>query len=246
MWCLQIVQSINMPVFLHPVAVAHTPFKEKFAIPRQPLLAPAAKGRIQLLPPYDQPEALQGLEQVSHVWLIFQFHKALPSQDSEPSLRVRPPRLGGNKKIGVFASRSTHRPNSLGQSLVKLESIEGSCLRVSGLDLLDGTPIIDIKPYVPYADSLPEAVNHIAEQAPAFISILWSEQALQQAQVHAQRLGDDVQGLIQQCLQQDPKPAYQKPTPDRCYGVKLWDLNVQWHYPEAGVIKVLSVQQLAG
>lgn len=231
-----------MTIELQPVAIAHTPFKEKFAIPRQPLLAPAAKGRIVLLPPYDQPEALQGLEQVSHVWLVFQFHQALPRETDKPSLRVRPPRLGGNKKIGVFASRSTHRPNSLGQSLVKLEAVEGSCLQVSGLDLLDGTPIIDIKPYVPYADSLPDAFNHLAEQAPQAIELVWHVAALEQAQQHGKRLGDDVQGLIQQCLQQDPKPAYQKPTPDRHYGVRLWDLNVQWHYPEPDVIRVLAIE----
>ena len=230
-----------MGIVLQPVAIAHTLFKEKFAIPRQPLLAPSAKGHIALLPPYNQAEALQGLEQVSHVWLIFQFHQAQPSEGDKLSLRVRPPRLGGNKKIGVFASRSTHRPNSLGQSLVKLDAIDDCCLQVSGLDLLDGTPIIDIKPYVPYADSLPEAFNHIAEQIPQMIEVVWSDKTLGQAKYHGQRLGDDVQGVIQQCLQQDPKPAYQRPVPDRTYGVRLWDLNVQWHYPEAGVIKVLSI-----
>ena len=233
-----------MSIQLHPVAIAHTPFKEKFAIPRQPLLAPAAKGRIQLLPPYNQAEALQGLEQVSHVWLIFQFHKALAKQEGQPSLRVRPPRLGGNKKIGVFASRSTHRPNSLGQSLVKLDRVEASCLGVSGLDLLDGTPIVDIKPYIAYADSLPEAINTIAESAPHIILVTWAEAALAEAQLHGQRLGDDVEALIHQCLQQDPKPAYQQPEADRQYGVRLWDLNVQWHYPEPDLIRVLSVEQL--
>lgn len=230
-----------MTISLQPVAVAHTPFKEKFAIPRQPLLAPAAKGRIQLLPPFDSPEALQGLEQVSHVWLIFQFHQALPKAGEAPNLRVRPPRLGGNKKIGVFASRSTHRPNSLGQSLVKLDGLQGSSLLVSGVDLLDGTPVIDIKPYVPYADSLPKAVNLIAEHAPELLVVEWGDDAFAQAAAHTQRLGDDVQALIQQCLQQDPKPAYQVPESERKYGVKLWDLNVQWHYPVAGVIRVLAV-----
>ena len=231
-----------MSIELHPVAIAHTPFKEKFAIPRQPLLAPAARGDIQLLPPYDHAQALQGLEQVSHVWLIFQFHKALLEPESRPNLRVRPPRLGGNKKIGVFASRATHRPNSLGQSLVKLEAVEGTSLLVSGVDLLDGTPIIDIKPYVPYADSLPEAVNGIAGDAPAVISVNWSELAQTQAQLHGQRLGDDVYALIQQCLQQDPKPAYQQPTAHRQYGVRLWDLNVQWHYLAPDLIRVLALE----
>ena len=160
---------------IHPIAIAHTPFSEKFSIPRQPGLAPAAIAKIELIPPYDEPLALEGLEQVSHVWLLFHFH-GVPNNQSEHRLRVRPPRLGGNEKIGVFASRSTHRPNGIGQSLVKVERIEGSCLWVSGVDLLNGTPIIDIKPYVPYADCLASAYNHIAPDTPELIEVNWREE----------------------------------------------------------------------
>lgn len=224
-----------------PVAVARTPFAEKFAIPRQPQLAPAARGVIELQPPFNDPLALAGLEQVSHIWLLFIFHEALPADGEPPRLRVRPPRLGGNDKLGVFATRSTHRPNSIGQSVVKLERIEGTRLIVSGIDLLDGTPIIDIKPYVPYADSLPQASNGIASAAPGTVMVEWQPQALAAAHQQGQRLGEDVQGLIEQCLAQDPKPAYQQPGPERHYGARFWDINVVWHYPEAERIRVLEI-----
>ena len=134
-------------------------FKEKVAIPRRTLLQHAAQGCIELLAPYDQADAIAGLEEISHIWVIFLFHKNL---ENTPRLKVRPPRLGGNKSIGVFASRATHRPNGIGQSAVRLERAEPGRLWVSGIDLLDGTPVLDIKPYVPYADSLPWAQNAIA------------------------------------------------------------------------------------
>ncbi len=222
-----------------PIGVVHSCFSEKFAIPRQPQLAPAATATLELFAPYNQAQALEGLEQVSHLWLLFVFHAA----DSGPKhLRVRPPRLGGNRRIGVFASRATHRPNPLGQSVVKLEGIVDGKLLLSGIDLLDGTPILDIKPYVPYADSLPEARNALAPAPPPPIKVEWSEAALQQARQHAERLHSDLVALIEQCLAQDPKPAYQQPEPSREYGVRFWDLNVRWHYPSPSCIRVLDVQ----
>ncbi len=223
-----------------PIGIVRSCFKEKFAIPRQPSLAPAARGVIELLAPYDQPEAVAGLEGVSHLWVLFVFHAA-PSGPAH--LRVRPPRLGGNQRIGVFASRSTHRPNPIGQSVVKLDGIEPGRLLISAIDLLDGTPVLDIKPYVPYADSLPEARNALAEQAQPGISVEWSPVALEQAANQAARLQQPVIELIEQCLAQDPKPAYQRPGPERQYGVRFWDLNICWHYPVAERIQVLSVEQ---
>lgn len=221
-----------------PIGYLRSCFQEKFAIPRQPRLAPAARGVLELVPPFDQAHALEGLEQVSHVWLLFLFHQALESQ---PRLRVRPPRLGGNQMVGVFATRSTHRPNGIGQSVVKLDAIEPGRLWLSGIDLLDGTPILDIKPYVPYADAIAEASNGMAAEAPAAIAVEWSEQALQQARQHGQRLGEPLAELIEQCLAQDPRPAYQTPTPERRYGTRLWDVEVRWHYPSPECIRVLEV-----
>ncbi|MDP2506823.1 tRNA (N6-threonylcarbamoyladenosine(37)-N6)-methyltransferase TrmO [Oceanobacter sp. 3_MG-2023] len=227
---------------LSPVAIAHTPFREKFAIPRQPMLAPAARGEITLLPPFDDPLAFDGLEQVSHVWLIFLFHQAMAAPGSTPRMRVRPPRLGGNSKLGVFATRSSHRPNAIGQSLVKIEQINATTLTVSGVDLLDQTPIIDIKPYVPYADHIDQAWNHIAADAPEPIQVHWDTDALATAQQLQQHSGNPLVDLIEQCLSQDPKPAYQQPAPERQYGTRLWDIEVGWYYPTSGCICINRIQ----
>ncbi|WP_221799124.1 tRNA (N6-threonylcarbamoyladenosine(37)-N6)-methyltransferase TrmO [Oceanobacter mangrovi] len=221
---------------LNTIAIAHTPFQEKFAVPRQPRLAPAATGYIELLPPYDSAEALQGLEQVSHLWLVFMFHQALPDPDQPPRLRVRPPRLGGNTRLGVFATRSSHRPNGLGQSLVKIEGIEGCRVRVSGLDLVNGTPIVDIKPYVPYADCVSDARNAIASEAPEPVVVEWQDDVYQQAELIQQADELELIALVEQCLAQDPKPAYQTPSPERQYGTRFWHVDVGWHYPEPGRI----------
>lgn len=231
-----------MSHLISPIGYVRSCFKEKFAIPRQPQLAPAATGVLELLPPFDTGDAVAGLEQVSHVWLIFLFHQAL---EDKPRLKVRPPRLGGNQSMGVFATRATHRPNGLGQSVVKLERVEAGRLWLSGIDLLDGTPVIDIKPYVPYADIVPDARNAIADAPPAPIAVHWSDEALRQAHEHGLRLGQPVRELIEQCLAQDPRPAYQKPPPERRYGVRLWDLDVHWHYPADGEIRVLDLQRAA-
>lgn len=227
-----------MSFSIAPVGYVRSCFKEKFAIPRQPALASAARGCLELLPPYDRPEAVQGLEAVSHVWLLFIFHQALETQ---PRLKVRPPRLGGNRSIGVFASRATHRPNGIGQSVVRLDRVEPGKLWLSGIDLLDGTPVIDIKPYVPYADQVPGAVNGLADAAPELIEVAWAPSALRQAEEAGERLGEPLVALIEQCLAQDPRPAYQVPAPERHYGVRLWDVEVRWHYPRADAIRVLEV-----
>ncbi|MFQ6591778.1 MULTISPECIES: tRNA (N6-threonylcarbamoyladenosine(37)-N6)-methyltransferase TrmO [Pseudomonas] len=221
-----------------PIGFVRSCFKEKFAIPRQPQLAPAARGVLELVAPFDGGEAVQGLEQVSHVWLLFLFHQAL---EDKPRLKVRPPRLGGNTSMGVFATRATHRPNGIGQSVVKLDKVEPGRLWISGIDLLDGTPVLDIKPYVPYADIIGSATNSIASRAPLLIPVQWLKTALHQAQGHAHRLDEPLVELIEQCLAQDPRPAYQTPGPEREYGAQFWDVDVRWHYPEAGVICVLEV-----
>jgi len=226
-----------------PIGFMRSCFKEKFAIPRQPQLAPAARGVLELVAPFDQGDAVQGLEQVSHVWLLFLFHQAL---EDKPRLKVRPPRLGGNQSMGVFATRATHRPNGIGQSVVKLDKVEAGRLWLSGIDLLDGTPVLDVKPYVPYADVIVDARNSMAAAAPAMIPVQWADAALAQAREHGLRLEEPLIELIEQCLAQDPRPAYQTPTPERRYGAQFWDLDVRWHYPQPGVICVLEVVPAAG
>jgi len=228
-----------MQHLVSPVGIVRSCFKEKFAIPRQPHLAPAARGVLELLPPFDQGEAVQGLEQVSHVWLLFLFHQAL---EDKPRLKVRPPRLGGNQAVGVFSTRATHRPNGIGQSVVRLERVEPGRLHLSGIDLLDGTPVLDIKPYVPYADAVADARNEMADAPPPLIPVDWQDDALAAARSHGLRLDEPLAALIEQCLAQDPRPAYQQPQPERRYGARFWDLDVHWHYPEPGRIRVLDVQ----
>lgn len=222
-----------------PIGLIHSCFKEKFAIPRQPLLANAAKAELELLPPYNDPAALEGLDCVTHVWLIFGFHGVT---DTRFRPKVRPPRLGGNDSMGVFATRSTYRPNQLGLSVVKLDGIKvdtkSTRLLLSGVDLLDQTPIYDIKPYVPYADALSNAQNTLASQSPALLPVIFDDAVLDWLNssdaVQASKVGEysyvELQTLITQVLQQDPAPAYHAREPGREYGMQLNEVNVRWCY----------------
>ena len=213
---------------IEPVAILSSPYLEKFAIPRQPGLVPAARGRLWLQGEYNNPHCIHGIESFSHLWLQFVFHQTL-AQGWRPM--VRPPRLGGNQKIGVFATRSTFRPNGLGLSVVKLESVGHEnkqwFIEISGFDLLDQTPIVDIKPYLAYSDAIPQAQSSYAQQPPAQMEVQFSPAAQ-----HALQNQESLATLIAQVLAQDPRPAYQRvltsqATP-RDYGVRLADHNVKW------------------
>jgi tRNA-Thr(GGU) m(6)t(6)A37 methyltransferase TsaA len=216
-----------MAITLEPVGIIHSCFKEKFGIPRQPGLAPAAKAQLELLPPYNDKDAVAGLEQVSHIWLQFWFHQNR-TEGWRP--KVRPPRLGGNKQMGVFATRSPVRPNPIGLSVVKLESIETAngkvILHLAGIDLVDGTPVIDIKPYVPYVDRVEEAVNEFADQCPSLLPVSFTEATQAFCENYQQA---DLKTLLIQVLQQDPRPQYQSPDPKRRYAMRLLDLDVAWY-----------------
>jgi tRNA (adenine37-N6)-methyltransferase len=206
---------------LVPIGIVHSCFKGKFGVPRQPALAPSACACLELLPPFNRAEAVQGLELVSHIWLQFMFHLS----PSSKSPKVRPPRLGGNQRLGVFASRSPVRPNALGLSVVRLDRVEladGAVrLWLSGVDLVDGTPVVDIKPYLPYVDAVPEARNALAPSAPAPVPVRIPDSLA---------LTAPVAQLVREVLAQDPRPAYQAPTPERLYGMHLLDFNLQWRY----------------
>ncbi|WP_342807195.1 tRNA (N6-threonylcarbamoyladenosine(37)-N6)-methyltransferase TrmO [Alteromonas sp. M12] len=223
-----------MPIEITPIGHIKTPYKEKFAIPRQPGLVTAAFGQIMFTQAFNSVDFIRGIEQFSHLWLVFQFHQ---TADKSTSPLVRPPRLGGNEKVGVFASRSTHRPNNLGISAVRLEkvsSISGQhCLIVSGMDLLDNTPIIDIKPYIPYSDSIADAAAGYAQDKPEeLLAVRFSKSAQQQLTIYQHKY-PHLNILIEQILSQDPRPAYHKTTTsDRLYGVALYDLNIQWRVAE--------------
>jgi len=220
---------------IDPIGFINTCFPEKFGIPRQSLLAPSAKGSLILQPPYNHPDCVRGLESVSHVWLSFIFHQ---HSDKGWKPTVRPPRLGGNEKVGVFATRSSFRPNQLGLSVVALDDViidqRQVCLHFSGVDLVDGTPIVDIKPYLNYADSLPYATNAIAAQAPLHVNVEFSDSALVFCEQYKTTIKNlpttDLKQLIVEVLQQDPRPAYhhQQSQESREYGIAVLDCNVRW------------------
>lgn len=217
------------------IGIIHSCFKEKFGIPRQPGLAPLATAQLELLPPYNDLAALDGLEGCSHLWVQFVFH-ANKREAWKP--KVKPPRLGGNKSLGVFATRSPTRPAPIGLSVVKLDAICEAggkvWLELSGVDLLEGTPVLDIKPYVPYVDLVPEAINRFASAAPSLLPVEIGSEMTAYCRDYQQKTGIELETLIRQILQQDPRPQYQAPEPERIYGMKLLDLNLRWRYQALG------------
>lgn len=220
------------------VAVVESDFTGKFGVPRQPGLSPSARGRVRLCGPYARAEALAGLEGVSHVWLLFWFHQTAGAP-WRPT--VRPPRLGGNRRLGVFATRSTYRPNPIGLSVVKVESVVTSPwvgLEVSGLDLVHGTPIVDIKPYLPYADALESAVNPWAGEAPVAMTVVFAPAA----DLALSALGDGVRirRLLEEILALDPRPAYQRDT-GRLYHLEAAGVEVRFRIDEPATIEVCEV-----
>jgi tRNA-Thr(GGU) m(6)t(6)A37 methyltransferase TsaA len=227
-----------MNVLYEPVGIIHSCFKEKFGIPRQAGIAPAARAELELFPPYGSPEAVRGLEAFSHIWVIFLFHEC--AQQSWRNT-VRPPRLGGDKRVGVFASRSGFRPNAIGMSAVRLEEIRVSPhpirLLLSGVDILDQTPVLDIKPYIPYADLLPEARGGFApDPPPAVFSIAFSNEA---EAVYRQQMGHFplLRDLIIQMLQLDPRPAYYcRESQKESFGTRIYDFEVKWTCRDSSVI----------
>ncbi|MFT5116779.1 MAG: tRNA-Thr(GGU) m(6)t(6)A37 methyltransferase TsaA [Kiritimatiellia bacterium] len=233
---------------IEPIGIIKTCFPEKFGIPRQPLLVPSAKGMLVLNTPFNDPDFVSGLENVSHIWLTFIFHQHV-NKGWKP--KVRPPRLGGNEKMGVFATRSSFRPNHLGLSVVKLDAISNEnqqlYLHLSGVDLLDGTPIVDIKPYVPYVDSLPAARNSFAQEKPIVMPVHFSLQAQDFCIQYAVKTQVDVKQLIVEVLQQDPRPAYHATDAGRetgrVYGISLLDCNIRWQcLPESEGIVVINIE----
>ena len=221
------------------IGIVHSCFKEKFGIPRQPGLAPLACAEIELLPPYDDRSAFDGLEGCTHLWIQFVFHaNSHANSRAEWKPKVKPPRLGGNKSLGVFATRSPTRPAPIGLSVVRLEGVierEGKLLvQISGIDLMEGTPVLDIKPYVPYVDCVLEAQNTFAAAAPELIAVEIPTHLMAACGDYQTRTGTDLAGLITQILQQDPRPQYQQPEPERIYGMKLLDLDVRWQYRTDG------------
>ncbi len=225
-----------METIIRPVAVYRGDFPEKFGLPRQAGVVPELEGLVVFEPEFRNPDALRGLEGFSHIWLIWQFSEAV-REGWSPT--VRPPRLGGNVRMGVFATRSPFRPNPIGLSSVKLESVEfdpalGPVLNVLGADLMDGTPIFDIKPYLPYTDCHADASGGFTDSTEMpELELDFPENLLRLVPEESR------EGLIG-VLRQDPRPRY-KSDGDREYGFEFAGLEVKFTVTE-GVVRVISVQ----
>lgn len=225
---------------IKPIAYIRTDFPEKFGIPRQSGLAKTLRGRIVFEPEYRNPDALRGLEEFSHIWLIWEFSANRSTSSWQPT--VRPPRLGGNAHMGVFATRSPFRPNPLGLSCVKMDSIEfsspdGPVINVCGADLMDGTPVYDIKPYIKYADSRPEAVcGYVDRLEERSLKVVFPSEL-------ADRVADkSVIPPLMETLRLDPRPSYHD-DPERVYGLSFAGYNVRFRV--AGqVLNVIDLEVL--
>lgn len=220
-------------------------FDDRFGTPRQPGLAPSARAELVLRPPFDQPEALRGLETCSHAWLLFLFH-CTAEQGWRPT--VRPPRLGGNRRTGVFASRSPFRPAAVGMSVVEVEEVfqeSGRCgLRFRNHDLVDGTPVLDIKPYIPWSDAIPDARAPAGFDGPppAVLNVRFSAQAEDLCESIRLTRGILLASLIRELLCRDPRPAYRRREDDRTYGMRVRGYDVRWKVTggEACVVEIIA------
>lgn len=218
------------------IARIHNDFKEKFGIPRQSGLVPQTRARIVFEPEYRNPDALRGIDGYSHLWLIWSFSKA---ERDTWSPTVRPPRLGGNTRVGVFATRSPFRPNAIGLSCVTLEAVqlhtsEGPVLIVGGADLMDGTPIYDVKPYLPYVDSHPDARGGFGAEKAGYALAVHFPPELEK------RIEEDKREALRGVLENDPRPSYQN-DPQRVYGVRFAQHNVRFTV-DGGVLTVTDIE----
>lgn len=233
-----------MEFTLKPIGTIHSCFKEKFGVPRQAGLVQDAPATLVFDPEYARVDAVRELERFSHIWVIFVFHQAQSETWQE---MVRPPRLGGNRKVGVFASRSPFRPNPIGMSAVKLNRVEltdkGPILHLKGVDMVDQTPVLDIKPYLPYSDSLPEACGGFAEEAPAPIFEVSFSVEAEKSITALEHHFPDIKAIIVQMLEHDPRPAYyagNEKDSTKIFGIRLFDRDVKWRV-EGNLIRVLSL-----
>ena len=223
-----------------PIAHFRSAFPSKFGIPRQSGIVEELRGSIVFEPTYRKADALRGLEGFSHIWLIWEFSANRTKREWQPT--VRPPRLGGNEHMGVFATRSPFRPNALGLSCVEVESIEftsdcGPVINVKGADLMDGTPIYDVKPYLPFTDSHPEARGGFADDVKDYaLEVVFPEEWLQMIPA------DKREGLFG-ILAQDPRPSYQR-KPDRVYGLTFAGFDIRFTVMD-DVLTVVEVNETA-
>ncbi len=223
---------------IEPIAKIYTDFDDKFGIPRQSGLVPELRAKIVFEPAYRNPDALKGLEGFSYLWLIWEFSK---THTDSFKASVRPPRVGGNGHMGVFATRSPYRPNSLGLSSVKLLNVvtgsdEGPILIVGGADILSGTPIYDIKPYLPYADSHPDALSGFAGEIGDYrLEVIFENEG------ELAKLPPELQKSLIGVLAEDPRPSYQKGDQERIYGISFAGFEVKFKVVDRQ-LQVVSVE----
>jgi tRNA-Thr(GGU) m(6)t(6)A37 methyltransferase TsaA len=230
----------NSRVEIEPIGVIRSCFEEKFATPRQPGLCPSAWALLHFHEKYRGADFLRGIEGFSHLWIIFGFHQ---TADQSWSATVRPPRLGGNDRVGVFASRSTYRPNGLGLSLCQLEAVvdgeDGPALRLAGLDCVDGTPVYDIKPYLAYAEAIANARCGYAQESPLRKEVVITAAALPAFSAMNER----DQAIVMESLALDPRPAAHQ-DPARVYGAMLCGKNVRFVVRDA--VEVVGIDAIDG
>ena len=222
---------------IKPIARIKSDFKTKFGIPRQPGLAPDLEAAIVFEEEYRIADALRGLEEFSHLWIIWEFSENIRTEFSPT---VRPPRLGGDVRLGVFATRSPFRPNPIGLSCVKILGIEqtadsGTVIRVSGADLMDGTPIYDIKPYVPYTDSHPDALGGFTNQGFHEVEVVCAPELIE-------KIPENKRAGLLQALRQDPRPAYHN-DPERVYGMLFAGFDVHFRV-DGDVLTVTDIVKI--
>lgn len=215
------------------IAKIHTDFPTKFGIPRQSGLVEELKGRIVFEPEFHSPDAIRGLDGFSHIWLLWKFNTPAGNH----SLTVRPPKLGGNTRMGVFATRSPFRPNNIGLSCVRLDRIDGTDLIVSGADLMDGTELVDIKPYIPYADCHPDAVGGFSKDGSERLKVVLPDSLLSV-------FPESKQSALIKVLELDPRPQYQN-DPERIYGFNFAGFEIRFTV-ENGTLFVKELKKFTG
>ena len=217
---------------IRPIAFFRSPLTSKFGVPRQSGLADNLVGRIVFEPQYQREEALRGLEGFDYLWLIWGFSANKSTDDGK--LTVRPPRLGGNERLGVFATRSPFRPNGLGLSSVRIKQITDSVIEVVGADLMDGTPIYDVKPYIPYVDSHPEAKGGFTDKK------AWQKLSVMMSDEYARCFEKEELAALKEVLAQDPRPQYQHDT-ERVYGMPFGGKDVRFRV-EGDVLEIVGIE----
>jgi tRNA (adenine37-N6)-methyltransferase len=236
-------QTPAVSVIVRPIGIIRSCYPEKFGIPRQPGLVKSSSARLHMLEPFNRLEMFKGLERFSHVWLHFLFHETVAEGWKRT---IRPPWLGGREKVGIFASRSPHRPNHLGLSAVRLVKIgrEGKqvFLDLAEIDILDLTPVIDIKPYIPYSDRVDDSgYGYTKPSEGPTVAVVFSREAMDFCSCYTNRTGRNLQDLISETLSYDPRPASHRPGTGE-YGMLFWDVNVRWQ-AQKGFFQVLGCEE---